>query len=578
MDNKDLFIGGYISKLSASFAISESEAFEIFSIAAVLDRSFSEIYNEVIVRGKQDGGVDGVYFEEQGDYYIMHVFQCKTSKSLKANQIDKFRNDVRDVFHYGNEVGKKNIDDLMPRINEYKQLSTAGYIIEPKYYYLYNGENDASGNRQVYETYHGSEEGFEIWDSGDIYRKISSLVKAQSRRENIHFTFKPENSNVALRDQQALYSYSIQNVRATNFRIKARQLCELLDQEVENNHTYDFLFSENIRGYLGMRARANKKMSQTIDDPNDAIYFPFLNNGITIICKKLTLPNGPQDGTYLVPTVNPVIVNGLQTTRVVYAKYKEDANKVKDIYLNIRLYETDDPALVDKITDATNTQSPINFRDKVSNKDFNAWTKEVFALNDIVYITKRGETFSSQLIKEGIEAVNSDTVLKYWYATFYEKPEIAKNSISRVLEDVFDATSSESPLNKLFNGDKDSPLYSQLLIAYRLYQKVQAEKWRTGVIWMVSKHADELLCYGVYKYLENDFNAINDSVALSKAYDYACEVLAKIVEMNYELYASHGSVFYSSGYFKKAKSRVDYNREASIIERDNLVESLLLKS
>ena len=577
MNNKSLFIEGYLKKIEENFGVDSSTAFEIFSIAAVLDRSFQDVYDDVLVIGSLDGGIDGVYFQEQGDYYIMHVFQCKDSSSLKANQLDKFRNDFKDIFTSGNAVGKDNIQDLQPKIDEYKQLSAAGYLIDPRLYFLHSGMNvdpQYGNNENIYKTYHNIDEGFEIWDSGDLYNKISQLIKAQNRRSETNFVFRPVNSNISIRDNQALYSYSIQNVRATNFRIPAIQLCELVEKEMANNNHYDFLFSENIRGYLGMRARANKKMSQTIDDPNDAIYFPFLNNGITLICDRLTVPSSPQGGEYLIPTVNPVIVNGLQTTRVLFTKYKEERTKVQDIFINIRLYETTEPSLVDKITDATNTQTPINFRDKVANKGFNEYTKEIFELNGINYITKRGELFSTRASKDNKENINSDTVLKYWYATFYEKPEIAKNSISTVLESIYDATNSNNPLSKLFKGDKESAIYPQLLTAYKIYKKIQDEKRRLKDTYAFIPHADELLSYGTYKNLQDNLKSVDDEDALNEAYNKAINVIDTIVARDIKAHEDADKQFSYSAFFKRPKSKVEYNNVLGVVEDDALIESL----
>lgn len=57
-----------------------------------------------------------------------------------------------------------------------------------------------------------------------------------------------------------------------------------------------------------------------------------------------------------------------KTTNVIYDIYKRDASKLEGVYVMIRLYETADTELIDKITNATNTQSPISFRDKISTK------------------------------------------------------------------------------------------------------------------------------------------------------------------------------------------------------------------
>ncbi len=261
MGNRELFIDGYLNKLATRFDINRDEAFEIFSIAAVLETTFEDVHDNVLITGKRDGGIDGIYFLEQGDYYVMHIFQCKNSLSLKQNQIEKFRNDYREIFIEGNKVQKPNIEDLQPKMDEYRQLSASGYVIDYKLYFLYNGLNeDASrpGNVQVFDAYH-QEKSFEIWDSKKLYQKISYLIKAQNRRVQVKYNFFPVNSNIALSDHQALYSFSIQNIRATNFRIPAIDLCKLIELEMQTNATYDFLFSDNIRGFLGLRARANKR-------------------------------------------------------------------------------------------------------------------------------------------------------------------------------------------------------------------------------------------------------------------------------------------------------------------------------
>lgn len=47
--------------------------------------------------------------------------------------------------------------------------------------------------------------------------------------------------------------------------------------------------------------------------------------------------------------------------------------------------------------------------------------------------------------------INNDTLLKFWFATFFEKPTIAKNSIRKVTEIIFNANSEETELTFLFD-------------------------------------------------------------------------------------------------------------------------------
>jgi hypothetical protein len=218
MDNRQLFIEGYLNKISEQFKVDKDISFEIFSIAAITERPFQEVYDDIQIRQKReidsnlkgkDGGIDGAVFVEQGSYYTLMVFQCKNSPSLKTNQLDKFRHDVDDLFIYG--INKLHTELLQPKINEYQQLSKDGFIIEIKYYFVYAGSNNDPkypANNQNYQAYHRSGE-YEIWDIEALYEKISQLIKAQAKRKEIKFIFNPQISNIIISDRQGQGLYTL---------------------------------------------------------------------------------------------------------------------------------------------------------------------------------------------------------------------------------------------------------------------------------------------------------------------------------------------------------------------------------
>ncbi|MDD5271888.1 MAG: AIPR family protein, partial [Methylovulum sp.] len=263
-------------------------------------------------------------------------------------------------------------------------------------------------------------------------------------------------------------------------------------------------------------------------------------------------------GFYPLEVLNPVIVNGLQTTHVLYEIYQQDKARLNGVFVVVRLYETTDNELIEKITNATNTQSPINFRDKISTRSFNDYTQDVFANAGIGYLCKRGETFDNRLSMALKKSVHSETVLKFWYATFYEQPERAKSTKSKVLEELFDATTNKNnKLYPLFKGNKDSPIYQQLLETFWIYDFVVTQRQTQAHTSDFVLFTDELLAYGVYKLLKKSGGFAQEQLA--GAYQTIYEAIPACIGREQQLKAKNQSTYSHNDYFKSVKSRFHLN-------------------
>jgi len=558
--NKELFIDSYINRIEKKFSLRKDFAFEILAITALLDQSFDEVYQNISTivngNGEHDGGMDGIYIDEDDNECTMHVFQMKNGKGLGDNVLSKFINDYRNIFVYGNSTNIPLNSKVKAFLERYTNIVSSGKIVDVKLYFVFSGEKE-NNDQSIIERHQSENSELTIFDINDLYNKIDNLISENKKRKDIDFSFMAEKSNISLkRDPQALISFQIQNIKAINFRLKALDLCNLLEKEKEKNKRIDTAFSDNIRGFLKYN-KTNKNIRETLESDYSE-YFPFLNNGITIISEKIKIPNDIQAGYYPIETKNPVIVNGLQTTSVIYDIYQKDSTKLDGVYILIRLYETSDPDIVDKITDATNTQSPISYRDKISNKNFINYTKALFESQNIGFLAKRGDTFENTLSKQLKESIQSDTVFKFWYATFQELPEFSKNSKSKLLEEIFEASNDKGhKLNSLFNGSKDSPIYNQLLKSYQIYKFV-VKKRNENIENDFINYADELISYGIYK-LDEDIN---------ESYPKVCNAISNIIDEE-KIFLNEKNLTYShNGYFKSAKSRYDLNKEMSFIEKN----------
>lgn len=566
MNNKDLFINSYLKMLSDAYKQTDDEnknkdlAFEIFSIAVILDKPFEEVYNSIIVENGDDGGFDGIYMEQLDDTtYIQHVFQCKNSSNLKKNQLNKFNDDYTKVFVEGNQSNQLNISNVLPFIDEYKELTDKRCIITSCLYFVFNGNknDEQSANKKLYENYYKPNE-FEIWDKNDLYAKIT--LHKKSIRKEIDFVFKAEKSTLSPKDPQAIYSFAVGNVKAINFRVATKTICELLLNERKVNGSEKYLFEENIRAFLKYKAKPNKKMKETLMNASESVYFPFFNNGITLVVEQLDIPLTSQAGEYLIKVKNPQIVNGLQTSKVLLNVYEESPELLEGVSVNLRIYETDNKELIEKITDATNTQSPINFKDKLSTNQFIKELKQLFSANDVDLIVKRGELFITNNDKKLEQTISSECLLKFWYATYYERPELAKNSVATVLQQFYDAIiSSTGVLAIYFSNANFNELFEQMLTVYKIYRCVQNNKSLNKQVDFI-KSVDELMSYGIYKYLcDNSMMITDENIenAYSRVFINMKELFADVKKES----EKNNKVFSYNNFLKNSICRAMYDEK-----------------
>ncbi len=140
----------------------------------------------------------------------------------------------------------------------------------------------------------------------------------------------------------------------------------------------DRLLERNVRSYLGLHGnRVNEDIQKTLLS-NTPSNFYFFNNGLTVICSDLKSNAGFQHENHKVKLSNLQIVNGGQTCMTILKtsqKLNEDGKTLpEDAHVLIRIYELnkDDDSATDTvslITQATNSQNPVDLRDLHANDE-----------------------------------------------------------------------------------------------------------------------------------------------------------------------------------------------------------------
>ena len=175
------------------------------------------------------------------------------------------------------------------------------------------------------------------------------------------------------------------------------------------------LFEKNIRRYLGLtNNRVNKAVAHTLRQSDQRSNFYFYNNGITITCSQFR-HNALQTGNYPVQVSDMQIVNGGQTARTVQQVAKDispEAIEAAEVLVRIYELKKDDDELINAITVATNSQTPVEIRDLKANESRQKALARSISLLGYTYRSKREDgTVTS---KEFTSAVVAEAVLAIW--------------------------------------------------------------------------------------------------------------------------------------------------------------------
>ena len=198
-----------------------------------------------------------------------------------------------------------------------------------------------------------------------------------------------------------------------------------------DNNLKERLFIENVRNYIG-NTPVNIDIAKTLNDEKQRIYFPYLNNGITIMCSKITqepVANNTFNLTF------PRIINGCQTTNALYNKFKNtsDSNEIDNVEIIAKIISTNDNELKKSIIYAANNQNAID-KDLQSLNDFHEKIETYFIGKDITpklyYERLRGQHSN---ITPPYCKINIETIARVYISVFLKEPEKMKGyALSRI--------------------------------------------------------------------------------------------------------------------------------------------------
>lgn len=410
-------------------ALSDSEFFEIYVPYHYLkgfELDYSDIENG-IVDGPKDGGIDAFFTLVDG----RQAADVELASVRKGPTLDVF------VFStkYINSFKTGTLADIRTTLNDLLTLDDARFISQ-----------SANYNIDLVVAMNGFRTTYRAIASRFPKLRITVVYgTASSNPPTAEITTRLEALAEDLRDQFSDAQVHAEAADAKAVLAKVREVAEQVRPlEVSGNSVslqrgpsyiclaklekfYEFiitptksieqrLFDDNVRDWEG-DVKVNKEIAKTLESATETDFW-WLNNGVSIICDNATLSGN----TLLIK--NPKIVNGLQTSRQLFAHFAAGGKKDDDRHILVRVVSAEDENVRASIIRATNRQTPILPAQLVATSEIHK-NIELFLRGRGIYYERRKNHWKN-LGKSRSEIVTVTDLAQAMIALVAGKPHVAR--------------------------------------------------------------------------------------------------------------------------------------------------------
>lgn len=444
--------------------------------------SFEE-REKLITEGEFDGGLDAYYIDSVARkiYLIQSKFRnnARNYKNSDIKNEELWRMDLERIT----KGEKKDLDGNNYNKNIYrfqKKIQSIDSLADYVYEVVIIANLNEIQKKYIIKTFFPKKFTIKIFDHKSVNKELLFPYIGGNffNKKELNLIINLPNKN-SLDEAPIKYKVITKNgaCGVQMFFVPTEEIAKTMDKYQNSILKY------NPRSYLGMQTNGvNKKIEYSIleIDTND---FVLLNNGITILCTKISFSNATgKKNSGKITIINPQIINGGQTSfalshiyrRFVSGEIKSNPFKGKEVLLKI-IEQKDNKKYEDftsAISLATNNQSVIKSADLKSNDKLQLSLQQyIFENYELYYERKKGEFFNaiknSYIKKEHV--INRVDFIRTAYASsFPDITKITKNPKNITEENLF----SDLIFKILANKDE----YEKFILSYLVYKELQKIK------------------------------------------------------------------------------------------------------
>ncbi len=536
---ENIILGGMLAEFRNKHSLQgekDDSLFEKFSNYCILKNDHYDSFDFEKVSTGQCVGVDGVAVSingilvddldeasalTQSQFDAKFIFvQTKTSSSFDMGDYLKFINTIK-AFFGAVEDSVPNELSTRYRIKNriYGQAAKMRSLPDISAHYVYSGDYQLSDSKLE-----GQIKNEDKWFTDQKYLCASfasriidgkAISKAYRETQNDILQRFPFQRHLALPPINGAQSAYL-GVMACNDFIRMI--------EKENGELNKGLFVDNVRDFLGEKAPVNEEIAHTISDELERDRFAILNNGVTIVAKRVV----PSGDFFEISQFQ--VVNGCQTSNVLY---KNRASLSDNMYLTVKLIETSDIDLSGRIIATTNSQSEITKEAFATIKPYHRILEDYFNAMRLkgytYYYERRPHQFDDASGVTQQEIVSAPLLIKSFVSLALEEPHKVHYYYGSLLREY----TRDGGVSRLFDDNESPGLYFAVHHIVALTRRRAAtpleRTWAYHLAFLVKREISPRLTQG-NKISDKSFMQLLAAIdeKFDKAYQRAIQALKKL--------------------------------------------------
>ncbi|MFC9777162.1 AIPR family protein [Paenibacillus chitinolyticus] len=481
----------------------------------------SSLAANAITDGPDDNGIDAVYYDERNK--VLYLVQSKWIHNGRgepeSGDVKKFVDGVKDLFDL-------SFDRFNDKVRRFEDIITKAICDSKTTYQMilcYTGTNELSEHSR--RTLHDFLD--EINDTSELVYLNVLHQKALHSSLAVGLSGEPIDLTISIKSWGRIQEPTLAYYGQVNGLEVAKWWEDYRSR----------LFNKNIRGILG-DTDVNEEIRKTIEREPEKFWY--LNNGVTMICKKAekTMLGGVDRdlGQFVCEDIS--IVNGAQTVGTIGKYGEKTKDKLDQVYIPIRIIsvgESEDD-FGEQITKSNNKQNKIDSRDFVSLDPEQSRMKTELAIDGVTYHILRSEVLEKNV--NSFDLTESTTAL----ACALENVNVVvqlKSKISKLWDDI-----EKGYYKQIFNRSVTGFYTWRCVQIQRLIDaslsNILATIPKSGINYGVAVHGNRMISMLVFKALDPsklkevnfNFKVITEELIFDYTHKYYHEI-NKVISANY---------------------------------------------